>query len=736
MADNVPLSAPVGMGDVVAADEIPASSGIKYQRVKLIHGGDGVNVGDVSLLNGFPVQQATGATFAVTGSFFQATQPVSGTVSVSNFPAGFLAAQSGSWTVSVTGSVEVTGTFWQATQPVSNAGTFAVQAVLGVETTKVIGTVNVSAGQTVGVTGTFWQTTQPVSIASLPALTASSAVIGHVVVDSGAVNATLSAETVKVIGTINVASGQTVGLVAGVAEIGNIKNSGTFVVQATLAAETTKVIGTVNLSAGQTVGVTGTFWQATQPVSIVSLPALTAGSAVIGHVIVDSGAITSITNPVGVTGTFFQATQPVSGTFFQTTQPVSLASLPALTAGSAVIGHVIVDSGAVNATLSAETVKVIGTVNIAAGQTIGISAGVAEIGNVKNSGTFAVQATLSAETTKVIGTVNLSASQTVGLVAGSAVIGKVSVDQTTPGTTNLVAAGQNGTWTVQPGNTPNTTPWLANRLDPAASTGSITAADAVSTSSTNSIGQAVITGAPTANSSVSVTVTGHSGVIVQLSGTFNGTVVAERSADGGTSFVSFSLEELSVGATVSSLVLADNKVYVLRGNVGELTTVRIRCTSFTSGTLSIRLQPGYGVSHVVANQGPANSNLYPWPTTDTPQTTGGLSTYSFLSTAAVQNPQVKGTPGQVYSIEFFNTGATPVFVRLYNQTGAPASTDAANIIWRGIVPGNTAGAGFVKTWEKGLACSTGIGFRCTNLVADNDTTVLAANAVIGNVCYK
>jgi len=46
------------------------------------------------------------------------------------------------------------------------------------------------------------------------------------------------------------------------------------------------------------------------------------------------------------------------------------------------------------------------------------------------------------------------------LGAGSAIIGKVGIDQTTPGTTNLVAAGQNGTWTVQPGNTANTTAWL------------------------------------------------------------------------------------------------------------------------------------------------------------------------------------------------------------------------------------------------------------------------------------
>ena len=35
------------------------------------------------------------------------------------------------------------------------------------------------------------------------------------------------------------------------------------------------------------------------------------------------GTLTSITNPVAVTGTFWQATQPVSGTFWQATQPVS-----------------------------------------------------------------------------------------------------------------------------------------------------------------------------------------------------------------------------------------------------------------------------------------------------------------------------------------------------------------------------------------------------------------------------
>mgnify|MGYP001584261292 CR=1 FL=1 len=71
----------------------------------------------------------------------------------------------------------------------------------------------------------------------------------------------------------------------------------------------------VSLATAPTTPVTGTFWQATQPVS---------------------GTFWQTTQPVSlatapttpVTGTFWQATQPVSGTFWQATQPVSAARLP------------------------------------------------------------------------------------------------------------------------------------------------------------------------------------------------------------------------------------------------------------------------------------------------------------------------------------------------------------------------------------------------------------------------
>lgn len=72
---------------------------------------------------------------AVTGTFWQAIQPVSGSVSVSNFPA----------------SQAVTGVFWQSVQPVSGTFWQSTQPV------------SVASMPSTPVTGTFWQATQPVS---------------------------------------------------------------------------------------------------------------------------------------------------------------------------------------------------------------------------------------------------------------------------------------------------------------------------------------------------------------------------------------------------------------------------------------------------------------------------------------------------------------------------------------------------------------------------------------------
>lgn len=54
MADNVQLSAAIGVGVVAGADDI---GGVLFQRIKLIHGIADVNDGDVAKTNPLPVAQ-------------------------------------------------------------------------------------------------------------------------------------------------------------------------------------------------------------------------------------------------------------------------------------------------------------------------------------------------------------------------------------------------------------------------------------------------------------------------------------------------------------------------------------------------------------------------------------------------------------------------------------------------------------------------------------------------------
>jgi hypothetical protein len=84
--------------------------------------------------------------------------------------------------------------------------------------------------------------------------------------------------------------------------------------------------------------VTGTFWQATQPVSISGSVPVTGpltDAQIRASAIAVSGTFFQATQPVS--GTFWQATQPVSGTFWQATQPVSGTVSANVNAGSNIL---------------------------------------------------------------------------------------------------------------------------------------------------------------------------------------------------------------------------------------------------------------------------------------------------------------------------------------------------------------------------------------------------------------
>src|SRR5579863_5371236 len=149
-----------------------------------IAGSDGTNLRVLATDTGGQLKVLVENTVAVTGTFYQATQPVSST----QLPAaldgsGFLKVhEQGTANVSIqNASIAVTGTFYQATQPIS-AASLPLPANAAQETGGNLATLagTVSAGK-VGVTVSNFPATQPVS--GTVALSAGSAIIGKVGID-------------------------------------------------------------------------------------------------------------------------------------------------------------------------------------------------------------------------------------------------------------------------------------------------------------------------------------------------------------------------------------------------------------------------------------------------------------------------------------------------------------------------------------------------------------------------
>jgi hypothetical protein len=193
------------------------------------------------------------------------------------------ATQSGTWTVGISGGQTIA---------VTNTGTFAVQAA-------VTGTVSISGS--VAVTGTFWQATQPVSIAGTVAVSLASTTI------TGTVAVTQSTSPWVVSGTVTTTpSGlQNVNLTElNTVALGSPSNygtsPGTVSVQGVNAFITnTPAVTLASTTITGSVAVTGTFWQATQPVSIAGTVAVSLASTTITGTV----AVTQSTSPWVISGT-------------------------------------------------------------------------------------------------------------------------------------------------------------------------------------------------------------------------------------------------------------------------------------------------------------------------------------------------------------------------------------------------------------------------------------------------
>lgn len=115
-------------------------------------------------------------------------------------------------------------------------------------------------------------------------------------------------------------------------------------------------------------------------------------------------------------------------------------------------------------------------------------------------------------------------------------------------------------------------------------------------------------------------------------------------------------------------------------------------------------------------------------------TSGGAAPASFLSDGAAKAAVIKATGGQLYGISMGNTGASPVYLRIYNQGTSPGTSDVP--VQRFMIPGNANGSGREKLYPVGIQLASGISYRVTTGAADNNDTACAANEVTISFDYQ
>jgi hypothetical protein len=323
----------------------------------------------------------------------------------------------------------------------------------------------------------------------------------------------------------------------------------------------------------------------------------------------------------------------------QTRVTASIGLPTIILAGAAEIGNVK-NSGtfAVQSTLQAGTAEF--------GK---LAAGTAEIGNVKNSGTFAVQSTLSAETTKVIGTVNMAAAQTIAVTNAGAFATQTTIQAGTAEIGKLAAG------VAEIGNVKNSGTF---------------ATQATLQAGTAEFGKLAAGVAEIGN--------------VKNSGTF---------------------------ATQATLQTGSNAIGKLAANSGvDIGDVDV--TSISAGT------------NVIGDVGISGA-----------RTSGGTTIFRSIDLDEGALEVVKASAGQIYWIHAMNLSASTRFIKIYDATSGTIGTGTPVLTFPIATQGTTNGAGFMLAVPNGIEFSTGISVGASTGIADNDTGAPGANEVVVNLGF-
>lgn len=276
-------------------------------------------------------------------------------------------------------------------------------------------------------------------------------------------------------------------------------------------------------------------------------------------------------------------------------------------------------------------------------------------------------------------------------------------------------------------------------------------------------------------------------VSIQITGTWTGTITFQGSTDGST-YVSLLMSSATAGTGATSTT--SNGVFSAAR--AGLTSIRATATAAMTGTAVIRIQQGGSlgsgggsgggdatdaslqeivtlletsaandVAHDAADTGnpvkiggradstePADvsadgDRVNAWfnptgalATFATSSAYGGCTPGTSISAGAVLETEIKATAGTLYHLNVTSIDATPVYVKVYNDTAANTDETDTPVLRYG-VPGSTDLAGHaVPMPPMGINFSTAITVRIVTGIADNSTGALTASEVLLSYCYR
>jgi len=271
------------------------------------------------------------------------------------------------------------------------------------------------------------------------------------------------------------------------------------------------------------------------------------------------------------------------------------------------------------------------------------------------------------------------------------------------------AAVQSGTWTVQPGNTANTTAW---KVDGSAVTQPVSASSLP-----------LPTGASTAAKQPALGTAGSASTdVITVQGI---TSMTPLKVDG-----SGVTQPVSGTVTVQQSTASSLKVD-LSGTAANATAIKVDNSAVTqpvSGTVTVQQSTA---SNLKVDLSGTAANSTAIKISAAPATSGGLSIYRNISLVAT-GVNIKASAGQVYGLMIYNGATSTRFVKLYNKATAPTVGTDTPILTLPI----PSGASVAVDYSSGIAFGTGIGIGATQLVGDSDTTAPASNEVVVNVLYN